>query len=552
MTLPRIALGIRAQLLLVLTVFAAIPFLGVAYVRELESVLRSAQERALAGTAQAVATALHDRPRLFDASPEWRMQDGALPRDLVEAGAAMPAARDSAADLVQILEGLTRSTARIRVVDAAQHVIASGGSLARSVVDLPPQGRIERLLHPLYAPFLDAPRADFAEDDPAVLQPGRSEVSSALDGVAATARHPLGGADGTGGVTVVSAAYPIWVGERVRGAVLAEETTQAVLAARNRAFERLFTLVLATLLVGSLAVSAYATWLTARIRRLRDDAGRAIDRHGRLAAPLAGSDSRDEIGDLSRALSAALARIGEYAREQEQTAARLSHELRTPVAVVRSSLDNLRAHLGGPLGPEARVYVERAQGGIDRLARILARMSEARRLEEALADTPRERFDLAALTVACVAGYRAAYPRRAFELRAPERPVPVDGAPDVVAQLLDKLVANAVEFATTDPVVVSVESRDEGVRLSVSDTGPPLPPGLRERLFDSMVSVRAGDGGDEPHLGLGLFIARLAAQFHHASIRAEDRADGSGVIVSVDFPAAGTFLHLDPADRPLR
>src|SRR5271169_2799560 len=62
---PRIALGIRAQLLLVLTVFLAIPWLGYEYVRELERFLRQAQEQTLAGTAQAVATALHDRPRLF-------------------------------------------------------------------------------------------------------------------------------------------------------------------------------------------------------------------------------------------------------------------------------------------------------------------------------------------------------------------------------------------------------------------------------------------------------------------------------------------------------
>ena len=60
-----IALGIRAQLLLVLTVFLALPFLGYQYVRELERFLRDAQEARLAGTAQAVALALHDRPRLF-------------------------------------------------------------------------------------------------------------------------------------------------------------------------------------------------------------------------------------------------------------------------------------------------------------------------------------------------------------------------------------------------------------------------------------------------------------------------------------------------------
>src|ERR1700674_5999723 len=66
MSKVRVALGIRAQLLLVLTVFLAIPWLGYEYVRELERFLRDAQEKTLAGTAQAVATALHDRPRLFD------------------------------------------------------------------------------------------------------------------------------------------------------------------------------------------------------------------------------------------------------------------------------------------------------------------------------------------------------------------------------------------------------------------------------------------------------------------------------------------------------
>ena len=60
-------LGIRAQLLLVLTVFLALPWLGVEYARELERVLRDAQDRTLAGTAQAVAIALNDRPRLFEA-----------------------------------------------------------------------------------------------------------------------------------------------------------------------------------------------------------------------------------------------------------------------------------------------------------------------------------------------------------------------------------------------------------------------------------------------------------------------------------------------------
>ena len=146
--LPRLALGIRAQLLLVLTVFAVLPFLAVAYIRELEGVLRDAQERSLAGTAQAVATALHDRPRLF-AAPA-KLVNGHAPRDLVDAAAAGSNDADSQVngDLEQILSGLTRTTARIRVVDRDMHVLASAGSLQRAP-DETPQNFVERLLHPL-------------------------------------------------------------------------------------------------------------------------------------------------------------------------------------------------------------------------------------------------------------------------------------------------------------------------------------------------------------------------------------------------------------------
>jgi len=532
---PRVTLGIRAQLLLVLTVFAAIPFLGVAYIRELEDVLRSAQERELAGTAQAVATALHDRPRLFDAAPQWLMKGGTPPLDLVDAAAATRVADDSGNELAQILQGLTRTTARIRVVDREQKVIASAGTLKRSDDALPPPDFIERVLHPLYAHVLDQPSEDFREETPATISPSRREVVSALDGIASTARRA--GSDPR--VTIVSAAYPIWVGDRVRGAVIAEETTNAVLAARNHAFERLFTIVLATLLLGSLALTLYATWLTSRIRRLRNDADTAIDAQGRLTGELAGSTAKDEIGDLARGIAGVLTRLSDYASYQEQMAGRLSHELRTPLAVVRSSLDNLRQTA---MPADARVYVERAQGGIDRLAHILTRMSEATRLEGALADTLRERFDVGVLAGACVDGYRVVYPQRRIEFDALGEPVMIDGAPELVAQLLDKLVANAVEFATDDPVQVTLAPAHDGIHLAVSNVGPLLPAKMQGRLFDSMVSVRQGPRDHEPHLGLGLYIVRLCAKFHGATTHADDRADGRGVIVSVVFPFAAKVL----------
>jgi len=291
--------------------------------------------------------------------------------------------------------------------------------------------------------------------------------------------------------------------------------------------------VLAVLLVGSLALTAYATWLSSRIRRLRDDAERAIDEQGRVRAPLASSRAGDEIGDLSRSFSSVLARLSEYASYQEKMASRLSHELRTPVAVVRSSLDNLKAT---PLPDEARVYMARAQEGLTRLTQILTRMTEAARLEESLADVDRERFDLVPVVAGCVEGYRLAYPNAAISFAATSDVIPMVGAPDLIAQMLDKLVANAVEFARGGAVVVRLDGTSDDVQLSVSNDGPPLPDGMQGRLFDSMVSVRAAGDTGAPHLGLGLYIVRVIAEFHGGYAEATNRPDGSGVTVTITLP----------------
>jgi two-component system, OmpR family, sensor histidine kinase ChvG len=539
MTRLRIALGIRAQLLLVLTVFLAIPWLGYEYVQELERFLRDAQERTLAGTAQAVAAALHGRARLFDVQPAPR-ETPAADRDAVAAPSAARLAiphPGAMAETAEILQGLSRTTARIWIVDRNLNVLARTGSLKHPAVPLEDAANagagpwIERnLLHPFYARVLSQPTEDFSEDSPGRTLREARDVQSALAGILTTDRRPTP----DGRAVIVSAAHPIWVGDEVKGAVIVEETANAVLAERNRAFERLFTIVVGTLLVGSVALTLFASRLSARIRRLRDDAERAIDAHGRVKEPLAGSSAGDEIGDLSRSFSSVLARLSQFASYQENMASRLSHELRTPVAVVRSSLDNLKLNA---LPDDARVYIDRAQGGLNRLTAILTRMTEATRLEQSLGDVERERVDLAKIVAGCVDGYRNAYSTHRFVLDAPSGELLVDVAPDLIAQMLDKLVANAGEFAPAGtPVVIRLALIGDRVRIGVENEGPPLPEGMRGRLFDSMVSVRRESGGDVPHLGLGLYIVRLIAEFHGGRAAADDLDDGRGVVVAVTLP----------------
>jgi signal transduction histidine kinase len=316
--------------------------------------------------------------------------------------------------------------------------------------------------------------------------------------------------------------------------VVTEETTNSVMSVRSAALERLLLLTLAAFGGAAVLLMAFATRLSMRIRGLRDEAESAIDARGRITHLTAGSDAADEIGDLSRSFSAVLERLAEHHAYLESMAGRLSHELRTPIAVVRSSLENLKISRENP-----ERYIERAEEGLARLGRILERMTEASRLEQSLRSVERSRYDLGAVVRGCVEGYRVAYPQAAFALALPAGRVEVEGAPDLAAQLLDKLVENAVDFSRGAPVRVALEALAGSAALSVTNQGPLLPDKMRTRLFESMISVRdAPASATTPHLGLGLYVARLIAEFHGGAIAATNLPSGDGVVVGVRLPLA--------------
>ena len=545
----RFALGLRAKLALVALALLALPWAGVRYVNELEQVLLEGQRRALIGAARAIATALHDRPQLLVALPE---RDDALRREaelelqriaqsegrladsapVTLAREAEIAARAAQAEIAAILRGVQRTESRIWVVNRRYQVLALAGSLRRAEAPVDEGGLLREAWQRFAGWLIQRPSEDFAEAVPDdVLATGR-DIAGALQGTPGSRTRRT--ADGR--AVVVSAAHPVWNRDEVAGAVVVEESTNPIASLRSQALERLLALTLTVFLGAAAMLIGYASWLSHRIRRLRDEAEGALDARGRIARLAAGSDAGDEIGDLSRSFSSMLARLAQYHAYLESMAGRLSHELRTPIAVVRSSLENLRL---AATPEEARTTIERAEHGLARLTTILQRMSEATRLEQSLRSAERERFDLSALVRGCVEGYRSAYRGTPFALDLPGHSLEVTGGADLAAQLLDKLVENAVEFSRAgEPVRIALESREGAALLSVENKGPRLPAEMRGRLFDSMVSLRGERAGQGPHLGLGLYVARLIAEFHGGTIDAADLPAGDGVALRVRVPLA--------------
>jgi K+-sensing histidine kinase KdpD len=110
------------------------------------------------------------------------------------------------------------------------------------------------------------------------------------------------------------------------------------------------------------------------------------------------------------------------------------------------------------------------------------------------------------------------------------------GSSELAAQLLDKLVENAVSFCAPGSTIgIELQRAPGELVLSVNNAGPLLPTSMRRQLFDSLVSVRAQSDG-RAHLGLGLHVVALIAKFHSARVEADNLEDGSGVVFRVRFP----------------
>jgi signal transduction histidine kinase len=327
-------------------------------------------------------------------------------------------------------------------------------------------------------------------------------------------------------------AVPVLLQDDVQGAIVVQSSSDGLLLVTNRALGRLLLTTLALTFGLAAGLWYFASSLSRRVRRLSGAVSEAMeDGSDPQALPL--RSDQDELGELARNNQKLLRAVADYSQYLQTLAGKLSHELKTPLAITRSSLDNLSSQ---PLDEDSRRFLERAQEGVERQAAIVRAMSEASRLEAAIGAAEWETINLVDLVQRCCEGYRFMYPGRALLEQLPAEPLPLRCAPDLLAQALDKLVGNAMSLSTADDeVAVSLRRSEAQCELAVRNSGSHLPKELQERLFDSLVSFREKRGG-EPHLGLGLYIVRLVAESHNGTVRAGNLEGGKGVEFVISLP----------------
>jgi signal transduction histidine kinase len=249
--------------------------------------------------------------------------------------------------------------------------------------------------------------------------------------------------------------------------------------------------------------------------------------HRRLA--LEGPD--DELKQLGTTFDGLLARLEASFDAQRQFVANASHELRTPLTLERTLLE-LALSDPNPSLDSYRHTCEQLLAVGEQQERLIEALLTLSRSQRGL--NSRQPVDLAA--IAATAATAADQDGLVFETRLD--PARTAGDPRLVERLVANLVSNAIRHNTDGGhVEITTGSHDGEAVLTVSNSGPTIPPAELERIFQPfqrLDAARRADGNGLG-LGLGLSIVKAIADAHHATITTCARPDG-GLRVEVVFP----------------
>lgn len=323
---------------------------------------------------------------------------------------------------------------------------------------------------------------------------------------------------------VINAATPVGTnGTMLLTTRNARDVTQSVRDARQT-----LAIVLAVTLLISVQLSLFlARTIVQPLRELVRAAIRVrLGRERQVVVPRL-PERRDEIGLLARAISDMSSALRHRIDAGESFAADVAHEIKNPLASLRSALESLSKVTDEAL---RRQLTEIAAHDLRRIDRLITEIAEAGRIDAELSRTRFVPVDMLALANSLVAARaeRGAHAGcRIVVAPVGAGPWDVPGDAPRLERVLENLLDNAVSFSPPGAAVtVSLERQGDLLELAVSDEGPGIPAEEREKVFERFHSLRPQSEDFGSHSGLGLAIARTIAEAHDGSLTACDREDG--------------------------
>ena len=478
---------------------------GMLYLNPFRDSLVLQRERALAFKAQLIADVLEERIASFGSTIDTSRADQALAR-------------------IGLAEGLF------------VHIFAPDGTVLTSSSDIsvnparPVQGLVERperimwitdFLNRLWDYTADLITRDTGGAAPLDVQAqAQALIPEALSGATVLSRGQspdgaiylaVSAVDGSAGIAAVVAV-----------STAAGEVDDLVRAER----EQLLQFFVVALLISIVLSLVLASTIANPLSDLADAAELGRDKNARKLSPtrvripdLAGRP--DEIGRLSAALRGMVGALYDRIESNEQFAADVSHEIKNPLASLRSAVSTLqRANTDDQ---RSRLY-EVITHDVQRLDRLVSDISNASRLDADLVKEEEEEFDLLR-TLRNICDYHAGEARAkdvSFITDLPDAPILITGLEGRLAQVFVNLLSNALSFCDAgDAVRIWARKREDRILVVVEDTGPGIPDDALTKVFTRFYSERPqAQFGN--HSGLGLAISKQIVEAHGGVIWAEN------------------------------
>ena len=343
--------------------------------------------------------------------------------------------------------------------------------------------------------------------------------------------------DAPDGTHVINAAAPVGLdGDTLLITRNPVDITQSVREARTT----VAMIVLLFLLVSTLLSFFLAQTIVRPLRELVQAAVRVRQGRDRQVEVPRLPDRRDEIGMLARAVSDMTAALRHRIDAVESFAADVAHEIKNPLASLRSATESL----GKVEDPDLRrQLLDIAVHDVRRIDRLVTEISDASRIDAEMSRTEFERVDMAELlrNVAASREARGENEGRNVTVVAEENKLIVNGVGLRLERIMENLLDNAVSFSPAGGSIDARLLRREGrIVLTVCDEGPGIPEEKREKVFERFHSDRPEGEDFGNHSGLGLAIGRTIAEAHDGTLHVESRADGrSGACFILSLPASG-------------
>jgi signal transduction histidine kinase len=301
-------------------------------------------------------------------------------------------------------------------------------------------------------------------------------------------------------------------------------------------FIRIFVSTAAAVLLLSLAWAYIAAQRMTRPLILMSSAAREFAR-GNFSVRVPEEGRRDEMGRLAESFNNMAGELARTEERRREFIANISHELKTPMTTIGGYVDGM---IDGVIPEEKRdSYLQIVSSEVKRLSRLVTQMLEISRLEsEEEIELNKQRFDLCERTRLVILGLEKKINDRRLDIDCDfDEAIDVIAEPDSITRVIYNLLDNAIKYSNEGTTIkISIQKRDKKVHFSVADTGKPIAPEERERIFDRFHKTdrsRKSEG-----LGLGLYLVKNIMRKHGEDVTCD--CDGSTTTMRFTLPAAGS------------